>query len=829
MNRYIRYSAALLSATALLTACGGSGGGSNFTPPTTVTPPPPPSPATVTRSVDLPTGDPDCFQGGTRTDSGPDTNGDGALNDGEVESSTFDCATTQANESLNFTRIATFPVCLQQDATCDTDVIRRAEILDVSGDGNTLIYTDAPREAIGFVDISNALSPQAAGTRDLPGIPTSLAIKEGFAIVAVDRPETSGASNGSLEIVNLNTRVIARSISIAGNPDSVAVSPDGTRALVAVENPNINGSDQPPIPGFLVSLDVSATNPADWTAVEIPLTGLADIAPDDPEPEYVDINAGNIAAVSLQSNNHLVLLDLSTNSVTADFSAGRVDVDQIDATEGEIDRIEQVERLVGVVREPDGVAWINSSHFATANEGDENPASRGFSVFNISGDVVFDVGNALEHEAARLGHYPEQRSGNQGTEPESAEVGVFGDDRYLFIGSERGDMVFVYDAADPTAPLAVQSLPTPASPEGIKAIPSRNLLAVAGEEDDRSDGVRSAISLYEYDIVAQSYPDIRSEDRADGTPIPWGALSGLAVDPSNDTVLYSVEDGVFDSNRIFRIDISTEPARLTDEIRLTDDNDVIANLAISGETSDRNSFDGRDRADLLNDDGTVDLDLEGITVASSGGFWVVAEGEGDADNTLFEPIDAVNLLVKVSETGVIEEAIRLPANVDAIQIDQGFAGVVEENGRLYVPFQRPWGTETRHRIGRYDLTTQRWDFVFYASDAPESQDGGSVNLAAISVTADGSFRLMESDSKAGQDAAVKRIYTANLDTTTANSNVSKTLIRDLLAEGDLPVNAGVVPDNVQGMTVLSDGRIFIVNDNDGTRSNVAETRLIEID
>ena len=827
MKKLYRYSAVLLSATALLSACGGGGGGSSVTPPTTVVPPTPP-PATLSRSVDLPTGDANCFQGGTRTDTGPDTNGDGALNDGEVESSEFDCVITQANESLNFTRIATFPVCLQQDASCDTDVIRRAEILDVSTDGNMLIYTDAPRQSLGFVDITDALSPQAAGTRDLPGVPTSLAIKDNFAIVTVDRPETTGPENGSLEIVNLTTRVVARSISIAGNPDSVAVSPDGTRALVAVENPNTNGNDQPPIPGFLVSLDISAADPADWVATNISLTGLAGIAPDDPEPEYADINDNNIGVVSLQTNNHLVLIDLNTNSVTGDFSAGRTDVDQIDATEGEIDRVEQVERLVGVVREPDGVSWINADHFSTANEGDENAASRGFSVFNTSGEIVFDAGNALEHEAARIGHYPENRSGDQGNEPESAEVGVFGDDRYLFIGSERGDLVFVYDVADPTAPLAVQSLPTPASPEGIKAIPSRNLLAVAGEEDNRSDGVRSAISLYEYDFVAQSYPTLTAEDRANGTPIPWGALSGLAVDPANDTVLYSVEDGVFDSNRIFRIDISTDPARLTDEIRLTDDNNVIATLAISGETSDRNSFDGRDRADLLNDDGTVDLDLEGISVSPTGGFWVVAEGEGEANNTLFEPIESVNLLVKVSATGTIEQAVRLPANVDALQIDQGFTGVVESDDKLYVPFQRPWIDETRNRIGRYNLTTQRWDFVFYNTDTPESQDGGSVNLAAISVTPDGDFRIMESDSKAGLDAAIKRIYEANLATAAANSTVSKTLIRDLLSEGDLPVDAGATFDNMQGMTVLSDGRIFLVNDNDGLRDNIGETRLIEI-
>ena len=827
MKNLYRFGAVLLSTSALLSACGG--GGSSNSPPVAVQPPPPPPPAVLNRSVELPAGDENCFQGGTRTDTGSDTNANGTLDDEEVESSVFDCVTTQANDLLNFTRVSTFPVCLQQDPNCDTNIQRRAEILDVSTDGNLIIYTDPPRSTVGFVDISDAQSPQGGGTRDLPGVPTSLAIHENFAIVTVDRPETSGESNGSLEIINLTSRVIARSILIAGVPDSVAVSPDGTRALVAVENPNINGSDQPPIPGFLVALDISDADPANWATTDLALTGLADIVPDDPEPEFVDINSDNLAVISLQSNNHLVLLDLNTNMIIADFTAGALNVDQIDATNGEIDRVEQTERLVGVVREPDGVAWINSTHFATANEGDLNLASRGFTVFNTSGEVVFDVGNGLEHEAARLGHYPEQRSDEQGNEPESAEVGVFGDDRLLFIGSERGDLVYVYDVADPSAPLAIQSLPTPASPEGIKAIGSRNLLAVAGEEDNRSDGVRSAISLYEYDFVAQSYPSLISENRSDGTPIPWGALSGLAVDPSNDTILYSVEDSAFDSNRIFRIDISTQPARLTDEIRLTDANNVIATLAISGETSDRGSFDGNDRDDLLNADGTVDLDLEGISTASSGGFWVVAEGRGDADNTLFEPIDAVNLVVRVNDTGVIEEAIRLPPNVDAIQQDQGFAGIVEFDGTLYVPFQRPWVNETAHRIGRYDLTTEQWDFVFYNSDAPESQNGGTVNLAAISVTPSGEFRLIESDSEAGFDAAVKRIYGADLAGAAVNLTLSKTLIRDLLLEGDIPVDGGVVFDNMQAMTVLSDGRIFLVNDNDGTRNNVGETRLIEIE
>lgn len=823
--------AGLLTSTAfMLAACGGGGGGSSsFVPPTVVAPTPPVPLVSVSRSADLAAGDADCFRGGTRTDSGLDDNRDGTLDDGEVDSTTFDCTVTQANEIENFRRIATFPVCLQQDANCDTNVIRRAEILDVSTDGNTLIYTDAPRETLGFVDITNPQDPQPAGSRDLPGVPTSLAVKGDFAIVTLDRADSSGPSNGSLEIVNLNTRSVVRSIALAGNPDSVAVSPDGTRALVAVENPNLNGSDQPPTPGFLVGLDISNDDPSEWTTTNIALTGLADIAADDPEPEFVDINSDNVAVVSLQTNNHFVIVDLATNTVTADFSAGRVDIDQVDALEGGIDVINQSQRLVGVLREPDGVAWINTSSFVSANEGAQDGGSRGFSVFDVDGTVSFDSGNALEHEAARLGHYPENRSEDRGNEPEGAEVGVYGADRYAFIGAERGDLIYVYDVADPSAPLAVQSLPTPSSPEGIKAIPSRNLLVVAGEQDDRPDSIRSAISLYAYEIAAPTYPTLRAENRADGTPIPWGALSGLSVDPQNDTVLYSVEDGVYDSNRIFRIDLSSTPARLTDEIRLRDDNDVIANLTISGDSRDRNRFDGRDRADLLNADGTVNLDLEGITRLITDNFWVVAEGKGDSTNTIFEPIDSVNLLLRVEATGIIEEAIRLPANIEATQEDRGFAGVVEKDGVVYVPFQRPWDGESGHRIGRFNLTTQQWDFIFYQSDAPESQNGGRVSLTAISETPDGGFWLLESDSEGGLDSAVKRIYAADLTSVAANGTVSKVLAKDLLAAGDLPAGAGQTPNNLEALTVLSDGSAYIVNDNDGLSRNLGETRLIKIE
>ena len=54
-----------------------------------------------------------------------------------------------ANGDLNFNRIATYNVCQQIDDNCNTDTETVAEIVTITDDGNTAIYTDGPREAIG--------------------------------------------------------------------------------------------------------------------------------------------------------------------------------------------------------------------------------------------------------------------------------------------------------------------------------------------------------------------------------------------------------------------------------------------------------------------------------------------------------------------------------------------------------------------------------------------------------------------------------------------------------------------------------------------------------
>lgn len=758
----------------------------------------------------------------------------GCLNDDDNNNSTTSQGSsgeTTATE-MAFARVATFPVCQQISATCDTDEETAAEIVDVSEDGMTLVYTDSPAEQIGFVDITTPASPVADGVLAMGGEPTSVSVVGDYALVGVNTSEDYVNVSGYLAVVDIASRSIVTTIDLGGQPDSVAVSPDGMYAAIAIENErdeDLNDGQidiDPQLPaGYLVIVDLSDEAPANWTRTDVAMTGLADIAPTDPEPEYVDINEDNIAVVTLQENNHIVLVDLANATVTNHFSAGFVDLEGVDLTEEDPAIISQTESELNVAREPDGVTWVGTEYFVTADEGDMNGGSRTFTVFDTDGEVADSL--MMDQAVALVGHYPDARSGNKGAELENAEYGVFGDDKLLFVNSERASLVFVFDMTDPTSPEFLQVLPAAAGPEGVKAITARNLLVAASEEDSRGDKMRSSLNIYSYAEQDPTYPTIYSDERADGSPIPFSALSGLAADASEATVLWSLEDSFYGSNRIFRLDVSEVPAELTQEITLMDSNDVFAAVAVSGAEEDATSFDAVDLSNMINDDKTVNIDGEGIASLTDGSFWIASEGAGTFDDTDSRPIEKLNFLFHVNASGVIQQVVTLPEEVNAIQLRFGFEGVAEYDGKLYVAFQRAWNSEANPRLGIYDIANDSWEFVFYPLDAVESQNGGWVGLSDISSLGDGTFLVLERDNQGGPDAAIKRLYKVDLNNYSANETLEKTLVRDLM--DDLAAPAGLTAEKVEGLAVTASGDVYIVNDNDGVDDNSGEMQLIKLE
>ncbi len=725
-------------------------------------------------------------------------------------------------DDIAFNRIATFPVF--RNTSIEDQAV--AEIVSASEDGNTLIYTDSSGQRLGFVDITQANDPKPLGILALPGEPTSVAVKGPYALAVVNTSENFTNTSGRLEIVDIASRTIVGGFDLSGQPDAISVSPDGRFAAIAIENErdeDLNDGALPQLPaGFLIIVDLIG-EPSQWSLRQLALTGLADIAPQDPEPEFVSINQDNIAAVSLQENNHIVLVNLVDGTIANHFSAGFVDLAEIDTEEESPALIQLTGALREVLREPDGLVWLDNNHLATANEGDFNGGSRGFTVFNRSGAVIYDAGNSLEHEAVRIGHYPDDRSGNKGNEPENVEYGRFGEDDYLFIASERASVVFVKNLTRNTA----QVLPTGVSPEGIKAIPNRDLFIAATEVDDRGDLIRSGLSIFQRQAGQPVYPTIISEDRITGTPIPWGALSGLAADRVRDDIVYSVPDSFYQRSRIFALDISEQPARLIREIVLRDNQELLAGIESA----------------QVNSDNTVNLDLEGIATSADGGFWLVSEGAGTVGDDA-RPVTSRNLVLHANAQGIIDRVLTLPESTDARQVRFGFEGVAATGPAgaevLTVVFQREWNEDPDNavRIGRLDAGTGAWTFFYYPLDSATSPNGGWVGLSDITALSDGSFVVIERDNQGNDDARVKRLYRFSLanvrpsepDTPAGIRPVfpvlRKALVRDLVP--DLTALGGAVLEKIEGMTVTRQGEVLIVNDNDGVDDSNGENQLLKL-
>ncbi len=744
-----------------------------------------------------------------------------------------------------FRRVASFPVFQNTDAEQETV----AEIVAVTDDGLTLIYTDSAGGTLGFVGIADPEQPTAEGYVELAGEPTSVAVAGEYALVCINTSKDFVNTSGQLDVFDIATRELVRSIDLGGQPDAIAVSPDGKYAAVAIENErdeDLEAGEPPQLPaGFLVIVDLVG-GVGDWGLRTVELTGLAELYPEDPEPEFVDINAANVAVVTLQENNHIVVVFLPTGDILNHFSAGSVDLDGVDVEEDDL--IDQSASLQGVPREPDAVAWISPFTFTTANEGDLFGGSRGFTNWAFWGASLFDSGVSLDQCVAALGHYPEDRSENKGNEPEGAEFGSYGSERFLFVGSERSNVVFVYQLflgpiLGAGLPVLRQVLPTGVGPEGLLAIPGRDLFVVACEVDARADKIRSSLMIYER-VGASDYPSIVSAPRASGVPIPWGALSGLSSSAADAGTAYAVYDSFYRESRIFSLDVGAEPAVITDELVLRDEAGLLRG-ALAATAALFPGAEDFDAAALINADQTVNLDLEGVCAEPDGSFWVASEGSGNLVAGVSDPKDrpfqSPNALLHVAADGAIDDVVLPPARLTANQLRFGFEGVAAVGSRVYVAFQRAWEAggdpAERARIGVYDRDARTWAFAYYPLDEPTSPNGGWVGLSELTYLGDDRFAVVERDNQGGPDATIKRVTRFSIAGVTflpesevgSFSVLEKGVVIDLLETGVLGAGAGLVAEKIEGLTVLANGDTLIVNDNDGVDDNSGETRLLRLE
>lgn len=700
--------------------------------------------------------------------------------------------TVSANAAEYFNRVASFPVG-QNNPEAEAS---SSEIITATDDGMTLIYSDSPAGGVGFVDISDVKAPKAAGFIQLEGEPTSVTVIGEKAYVAADTSESFTEPSGKLYVIDIASKAIDGEFELGGQPDSIAHNKDNTILAIAIENQrdeDVNDGAIPQAPaGFLtvITLDNGVVTEAGIKKVE--LTGQS-IAPDDAEAEFVDFNDNDEIAVTLQENNYVAIIDAKTATVVGGFEAGETGVSGVDTkNDGKIDFSADKD---AVPREPDAVKWLDNERLAIANEGDWNGGSRGWTIFSREGEVLFDSGNTLDVNAAQLGHYPDYRN-KKGVEPEGMEVATFGDTQYIFIAEERSSLIAVYkdNGAEPEF---VQTLPSGISPEGVVAIPSRNLIATANEVDLREDGgVGSHVMVYELsEGDAPAYPTIMSDLDADGHPIGWSAISGAVGDAEKPATLYAVSDNaLYAAPAIYTIDASAVPAKITGKTIITRNGDV---------------------AQMM--------DMEGITLDGEGGFWLANEGDSDK----LTP----HALIHVNGDGEIQDEIGFPVALLAGQKRFGAEGIAKVGDTLWVAMQREWGDDEKGfvKLLAYNLETEEWGAVSYPLEA--APEGGWVGLSEITVHGDYAY-IVERDNQIADKAGLKAIFRVALSEMVPAALdgelpvVSKELVRDLVP--DLKTQNGYVVDKVESFAVDSEGNGFVITDNDGVDDSSGETHFWSI-
>jgi hypothetical protein len=697
-----------------------------------------------------------------------------------------------------FNRIASFAVAGNLPDGTDTATPTSAEIIAATEDGNTLVYSDSPNKAIGFVDITDAKAPKAGGSVRIEGEPTSVTVAGAKVLVAVNTRESYTNPSGVLAQVDLASKSVEATCDIGGQPDSIALNKDKTIAAIAIENErdeDVNDGALPQMPaGDLVLLSVEDGVVDCGSLKRVDLTGLAEVGGEDPEPEFVSFNSLDEVAVTLQENNHIVVVDGRTGTVKSHFSAGTVSLEGIDTKKD--GALKFTGEMKDVAREPDAVKWLDDDRLVVANEGDWKGGARGFTIFDKQGKVLYENGAAFEREIVKIGHYPDKRN-KKGIEPEGLEAARFGEDNLFFVLAERASIVGVYKDTG-GEPELLQLLPSGIAPEGAVAIPARNLFVTANEADLVEDGgARSHVMIYERGEGEAAYPQLVSTEK-DGELIGFGALSGLAPVPGKPGFVYAVNDSFYASQpTIFTIDATAKPAKIVDALRIT-----------------------------RNGAAAQKLDIEGITPDGEGGFWLA--NEGDADKLYSHAI------INVNAKGEIQTEIAIPAELRAHEKRFGFEGITSvgegDDTVMWMAVQREWGDDEKGfvKLVSYKPSSKEWGAVRYPLEKAEA---GWVGLSEITASGDYAY-VIERDNQVGQAAKLKKLFRVALaDLKPAKLGgdlpvVKKEEVRDLIP--DLKATNGYVVDKVEGFTIDAAGNGFVVTDNDGVDDSSGETLFFGI-
>ena len=203
------------------------------------------------------------------------------------------------------------------------------------------------------------------------------------------------------------------------------------------------------------------------------------------------------------------------------------------------------------------------------------------------------------------------------------------------------------------------------------------------------------------------------------------------------------------------------------------------------------------------------VDPEGIAKVADG-FWVASEGATVESNEL----------IKVNASGVVQQRVKLPAAIQARfanpKTSTGFEGVTAsaDGQTLYMAIQRGFdASKPQAAIVKWHLPSNTWTTALYPLEQ-HSKDAKQfwMGLSEITLLPDGRLLLLERDKGGGEgkaiNAEVKRVYSVKASDVTEGAVLTKTLVKDLRRAHNY------LQEKAEGMVVFN-GDLWVVNDNDG--------------
>lgn len=403
---------------------------------------------------------------------------------------------------------------------------------------------------IDVIDLTDPTKPTKIGKIDLTpyeGASNSVAVFDGKLAVALEST-VNKQGNGKVVVFNTTDYSLIKQITVGALPDMITFSPDGKYIMTA--NEGEPSTDYLQDPNGTISIIEVANNYAvttlDFASFASQSAALqkegfrvskfAKSFAQDIEPEYVTISDDSKTAwVTLQENNGVAKVDLTSKTITAIYPLGFKDFNTAENAIAVSDKNETAVfspwKVKGMFM-PDAISHFSANnvpYFVTANEGDAREytaysdikrmkdmkldatvfpdaatlkletnlgrlnlitdmgdtdgdgdldemvafGARSFSIWNgNTGKIVYDSKNNLDKKSNDFGTYDNKRSDDKGSEPEAVVAVKMGSQNILFVGLERSDVFMTYDVTNPASPQYLQTVKTGDAPEGILFIPA---------------------------------------------------------------------------------------------------------------------------------------------------------------------------------------------------------------------------------------------------------------------------------------------------------------------------------------------------------------------